>query len=121
MTREVAVLAVVSCPPNNSSVADCLMACKQKYTYSGSYGQKLVLQTCVAAGDLLITCMLMGSLFLLLLSMSCCRASLGFHSWSDSCTFFLMFSSILEWMKFLAFRPCRRGSRKGGNRGENIR
>lgn len=49
--------------------------------------------------------MLSGSPLFLLLSMSCCRASVCLDSLSDSCTFFLMFSSILEWMKFLAFRP----------------
>lgn len=43
----------------------------------------------------------------LLLSMSSCRASLGLDSPLDSCNFLLMFSSILAWMKLLAFRPCR--------------
>lgn len=44
----------------------------------------------------------------LLLSMSCCRASLCLDSLFDSCNFLLMFSSILVWIKFLAFKPCRR-------------
>lgn len=63
--------------------------------------------------DNVSTCMLNGSPFFLLLSMSCCRASLCLDSLSDSWTFFLMFSSILEWMKFLAFRPWRTGRWQG--------